>query len=77
MQKLVNILAVTSFVVSTTIVIAGVVIYDQRENIVEGIKTQVIDGVSEVVPDMVSSAFSGLNMGTELASPEPLTNIPF
>ena len=77
MQKLINVLAVTSFVVSTTIVIAGVVIYDQRESIVESIKGQVIDGVSEVVPDMVSSAFEGLDIGAELPTPGPLTNIPF
>ena len=45
MQKVINILAVTSFIVSTGVVGAGAYVYLNQESIKEGIKEQVIEGV--------------------------------
>lgn len=53
MQKIVNGLAIFSSLVSLTVVGAGGYVYLEKDNIIEGVKAQVIDGVSDAVGDML------------------------
>ena len=60
MQKLINTLAIASFLVSASIVGGGVYLFVNKDNIVEGIKTEVTDQVSQMIPDMIQGAMGGL-----------------
>ena len=45
MQKLVNVLAVASFAVSGAVVVSGVYVYVNRDSIIDGVKSQVMESV--------------------------------
>ena len=49
MQKVFNGLAVFSSLVSLTVVVGGVWIYLEKDNLVNGVKTQMINGVTESI----------------------------
>jgi len=59
MQKIINGVALFSGVVSLGLVVGGGILYLQKDNIVEGIKTQLINGVSESVQDLLPSMVDG------------------
>ena len=46
MQKIVNVVAVSSGVVSLAVVISGVYVYVNRDAIVDGVKSQVMEAVT-------------------------------
>ena len=46
MQKIVNIIAITSGVVSAAVIASGVYVYVNRDSIVDGIKSQAIEAVT-------------------------------
>jgi len=60
MQKVFNGLAVFSSLVSLTVVVGGVWVYLEKDNLVNGVKTQMINGVTEsiqkMLPDMLDAA---------------------
>ena len=45
-QKVVNVLAVASFAVSGAVVASGLYVYVNRDSIVDGVKSQVIESVT-------------------------------
>ena len=45
MQKIINVLAVASFAVSSAIAASGVYVYVNRDSIIDGIKSQVMGGI--------------------------------
>ena len=45
MQKIINVLAVASFTVSSAIAAGGVYVYVNRDSIIDGIKSQVMGGI--------------------------------
>ncbi len=45
MQKVINVLAVASFAVSSAIAAGGVYVYVNRDSIIDGIKSQVMGGI--------------------------------
>ena len=45
MQKVINVLAVASFAVSSSIAAGGVYVYVNRDSIIDGIKSQVMGGI--------------------------------
>ena len=45
-QKVVNVLAVASFAVSGAIAVSGVYVYVNRDSIIDGVKSQVMDAVT-------------------------------
>ena len=53
MQKIVNGLAIFSSLVSLTVVGAGGYVYLEKDNIVEGVKAQVLEGISDAIGDML------------------------
>ncbi len=46
MQKVINVLAIASTVVSTAVVGSGVYVYVNRASIIDGVKSQVMDAVT-------------------------------
>jgi len=83
MQKIINGVALFSGCVSLGLVVGGSMIYLQKDNIVNGIKTQLINGVSESVqgmlPGMVDGAVPELPGTTGGAIPGGVggTSLPF
>ena len=45
-QKVVNVLAVASFAVSGAVVVSGLYVYVNRDSIIDGVKSQVMDAVT-------------------------------
>ena len=46
MQKIINVLAIASTVVSTAVVGSGLYVYVNRASIIDGVKSQVMDAVT-------------------------------
>ena len=59
-QKIVNVLAVASFAVSGAVVASGLYVYVNRDSIIDGVKSQVMEGV-----------LGGLGGGTGIAPTLP------
>ena len=74
MQKIVNVIALASGVVSVTVVASGVFVYVNRDSIVDGIKSQAI----EAVTGSLGGGLGGeLPIGTpDLAAPSDAANLP-
>ena len=83
-QKIVNVIALASGVVSTAVIASGVLVYVNRDSIVDNIKSQAIEaalgslgglgGAGLGVPDVGGSALpTGAN---DLATPEDVSATP-
>ena len=73
MQKIINVLAVASFTVSSTIAASGVYVYVNRDSIIDGIKSQVMGGIggSALTGDV------GLPISTQPdAAPDTSASVP-
>ena len=56
MQKIINVLAIASTIVSATVVGGGVYVYVNRASIIDGVKSKVMESViPDVVVDIPSS----------------------
>jgi len=44
MQKIINVLAVASFAVSSAVAVSGVYVYVNRDSIIDGVKSKVMGG---------------------------------
>ena len=80
MQKLINVLAVLSFVGTAGIVGGGAALYLNKDSIVENIKSQVAAAAAEAItgalPGMMDSAMPELPDATGGALPLPTTAEP-
>jgi|TARA_B100000035_G_scaffold131179_1_gene111504 hypothetical protein len=76
MQKVINILAVLSFVGTAGIIGAGTAVYLQRESIIEGVKEQAMDAVTDALPGIVGGLTPELPGATGGALPMPTTTGP-
>ena len=63
MQKIINVIAVSSGIVSLAIVVGGVSVYVSRDAIIDGIKSQVMESVAGSIPGI--GALGGTLGGTE------------
>ena len=80
MQKVINLMALTSFAVSGVVVAGGVYVYVNKDSIVENVKSQVIKAATEGVSSAMGAELSGQLMpGVEAptSAPIPLEVIPF
>ena len=84
MQKVINVLAVLSFVGTAGIVGGGTALYLNKDSIVENIKSQVANAATEAIagalPGMMDSAMPELPDATGGALPLPTTTgstLPF
>jgi len=60
MQKIINVLAIASSVVSLTVVGGGVYLYTQKDAIIEDIKSKALESVTSAVPNIVGEAMPDL-----------------
>ena len=74
MQKIINVLAIASGIVSAAVVASGVFVYVNRDSIVDSIKSQAI----EAVTGSLGGGLGGdLPIGTpDLAAPDSAANAP-
>jgi hypothetical protein len=56
MQKIVNVLAIASFAVSSAVVIGGVSVYANRGKIIDNVKSQVMDSVAGALGPAIGGA---------------------
>ena len=61
-QKVINVLAVSSFAVSGAIAVSGVYVYVNRDSIIDGVKSQVL----EAVTGSLGSDLGGAGLAPEL-----------
>ena len=68
MQKIINGIAILSGIISLTVVGSGVVIYLQKDAIIENVKGKVMDavmpsiggGITDAIPEMTGPAIPGI-----------------
>tara|TARA_Y100000361_G_scaffold53504_1_gene46734 strand:- start:1118 stop:1351 length:234 start_codon:yes stop_codon:yes gene_type:complete len=53
MQKVINGIALFSGAVSLSLVVGGVWVYLEKDNLINGVKTQMINGVTESIQQML------------------------
>ena len=58
MQKLINVLALSSFIVSAAVVGSGVYIYLNKDPLIEKAKSQVMESLKETLPGSLSGGLS-------------------
>ena len=78
MQKLVNVLAVASFAVSGAVVVSGLYVYVNRDSIIDGVKSQVMDAVTGSLGGLggLAGGSEGLPVGGGALVPEVGSGIP-
>ena len=77
MQKVINVLAVASFAVSSAIAASGVYVYVNRDSIIDGIKSQVMGGIGgAALGGGALTGDVGLPMATQPEAAAPSTSIP-
>ena len=59
MQNLINVLALSSFVVSAAVVGSGVYIYTNKDPLIEKAKEQVMESIKDTLPGALSGALGG------------------
>ena len=61
MQKIVNVVALSSGIVSLAVVVSGVYLYVNKDSIVDGVKQQVMDAVTGSLGDLggLAGGFGG------------------
>ena len=73
-QKIVNVLAVASFAVSGAVVVSGLYVYVNRDSLIDGVKSQVMEAVTGslgggLTPALPTGA-NDLSTGTQAAGPD-------
>ena len=77
MQKIVNVLAIASGVVSAAVVASGVFVYVNRDSIVDSIKSQAIEAVTGSLGGLGGGLGGDLPIGTpDLAPPAGQAAVP-
>ncbi len=59
MQKLINVLALSSFIVSAAIVGGGVYIYTNKDPLIEKVKGQVMESIQETLSGALTGGLGG------------------
>ena len=69
MQKIINVLAIASTVVSTAVVGSGIYVYVNRASIVDGVKSQVMEAVTGSLGGLGGMGGGDLPIGTPDLAP--------
>ena len=77
MQKVINVLALVSFGVSACVVAGGVYIYQNKEEITDNIKQQVVEAATSGVTDALPGMMGGSSAGSESPVTMDLPGVPF
>ncbi len=75
MQKIVNVLAVASSVVSLAVVGSGLYVFVNRASIIDGVKSQVMDSVAGALGPAIGGALPDVTGGVS-GGASPLPNPP-
>ena len=76
-QKIVNVIALASGVVSTAVIASGVLVYVNRDSIIDSIKSQAIEAVTGSLGGVGGGIGGDLPVGTpDLAPPTDSANAP-
>ena len=59
MQKLINVLALSSFLVSAAVVGSGVYIYLNKDPLIEKAKSQVMESIADILPGALTGGLGG------------------
>ena len=74
-QKVVNIVAIASGVVSLTVVGSGIYVYVQRDQLIDSVKSQVLKSVTGSLPGLVDTKLPSMTGGSNgNTSQEECTN---
>ena len=73
MQKIVNVLAVASFALSSAIAASGVYVYVNRDSIIDGVKQKVMGGFGGAA--LGGGALTG-DVGLPITQPDAAPNAP-
>ena len=73
MQKIINAMAVLSFIGTASIIGGGVYVYTQRDAIVDDVRERITEELAKALPDMIVGAVGGIGMGQDLAPELPAT----
>ena len=74
MQKVINVLAVASFALSSAVVLSGVYVYVNRDSIIDGVKSKVMGGIGGAA--LGGGALTG-DVGLPMATqPQPSASAP-
>ena len=80
MQRIINVLALSSFLVSTAVVGGGVYIYTNKDPLIEKVKGQIMESITDAIPGALVGGLGGSlvpNPSELLSSPsEALTEPP-
>ena len=77
MQKIINVLAIASGVVSAAVVASGVFVYVNRDSIIDNIKSQAIEAVTGSLGGLGGGLGGDLPIGTpDLAPPAGQAAVP-
>ena len=68
MQKIINVLAISSFVISLSVVGGGVYLYTQKDSIIDGVKSKVM---KSVMPSIGGGITDAIPKSTGPALPTP------
>ena len=69
MQKVINLLAIASTVVSAAVVGTGAYVYLNRASIIDGVKEQIMDQVTGALPGAIGGAMPGSTGGVLMDVP--------
>jgi len=75
MQKIVNVLAIASSVVSLAVVGSGLYVFVNRASIVDGVKSQVMEAVVGALPSVVGGAIPDVTGPALPGKPSPSAGI--
>ena len=76
MRKIIDIMAVSSFVVSAAVVSGGVYLYTQKDALIERARERATTAVTEAVSEAIGGALGGGLPGLGGASPVPSPSSP-
>ena len=77
MQKLINVLAVTSFLVSASVVGAGTYVYLNRDALVDQVKSQVAEAAAGALTSSLPSMMGGSSLPEATVNAGPPMFNPF
>ena len=76
MQKVINLLAIASTVVSAAVVGTGAYVYLNRASIIDGVKEQIMDQVTGALPGAIGGAMPGSTGGVLMDVPSGGLGVP-